>query len=548
MPADAPESLARAGLLPGAGPDAAPEAGATRAAELELDTGATRSVRDPDLRMALDGLVSLHHRLHQPLVGRKGGGVGGELLLRIDPVLRSMTRLGPFGFARFDVSECRLAPVEGARPGEHLDRALRQLLEEGVVGWAVDRGHPVVVAARGLPHGVLLQGVATPRRLFGILAAPLETEPPGEVERRVLTLVGSQFALALERHDMEAVLREHQVALEEDLHAGQEDIPRGMDDVRRGTDHGIVNPPGFGAGQVRRGRDKATGDLMHHPQEPAPRGEALAMPRAGSSPSPRGPRSPSPLRTSNRTRLLLVEDSPVVAGVTLAMLRRLGIEAMTAATAREAQRRYQDEGADLVLLDLDLGESSGLELVPQFHAADARAGRTPAPILGFSASVEVGRGHVSADVAPGMRLDGWVPKPASLQELAEALAPFLPTGVLPTPGRPASPAAASRIHGEDELARHLVQEARAQLSGDIHRLLPLLRAALAQADTARLKALAHRIRGAAAVAQLDALSAAAAGVEAASQAGFHRGLRGDVHRLLEALRALVPEPPRKVSP
>lgn len=60
--------------------------------------------------------------------------------------------------------------------------------------------------------------------------------------------------------------------------------------------------------------------------------------------------------TSKQKNILLVEDEPVTARLTGEMLRRQNYEVDHASSGEEAIRRLQDHPADLILMDIDLGE------------------------------------------------------------------------------------------------------------------------------------------------------------------------------------------------
>lgn len=69
--------------------------------------------------------------------------------------------------------------------------------------------------------------------------------------------------------------------------------------------------------------------------------------------------------TANSTdmNILIVEDSPELAQMTLATLRRVGMKSYHAATGEEAVEAITQHNFDLVLLDLGLPDMSGWDVL-----------------------------------------------------------------------------------------------------------------------------------------------------------------------------------------
>lgn len=92
----------------------------------------------------------------------------------------------------------------------------------------------------------------------------------------------------------------------------------------------------------------------------------------------------SPVSRMNRmadtdapVRVLLVEDHPDVAEVTLLMLRHLGAEAEHASTAAEALELASKQRFDLLLADMRLPDGSGADVIRQVSPS----GSNPRPVL-----------------------------------------------------------------------------------------------------------------------------------------------------------------------
>ena len=70
--------------------------------------------------------------------------------------------------------------------------------------------------------------------------------------------------------------------------------------------------------------------------------------------------------------LLLVDDDPVLCAVMARALGSRGFDVTVAHTIEDAMRVVDGEAPEYALVDLKLGEQSGLKLVAQLKAADAQ--------------------------------------------------------------------------------------------------------------------------------------------------------------------------------
>ena len=71
-------------------------------------------------------------------------------------------------------------------------------------------------------------------------------------------------------------------------------------------------------------------------------------------------------------RILVVDDDPVQVDVVSFLLRRVGFESTAAFDAATAARLFEDQQPDLVILDVHLGASDGLDLLRQFRKQGLR--------------------------------------------------------------------------------------------------------------------------------------------------------------------------------
>lgn len=112
-------------------------------------------------------------------------------------------------------------------------------------------------------------------------------------------------------------------------------------------------------------------------------------------------------------RLLIVDDDPTTAELTAeCLMMDQSMAVRTAGDGVSALRVSREFAPDVILLDVELPDASGLELVPQFK--DAGQGRTR--IIIFSGTAP------QFDSAPlPYAVDAWITKPASLDELLECI-------------------------------------------------------------------------------------------------------------------------------
>jgi len=126
-------------------------------------------------------------------------------------------------------------------------------------------------------------------------------------------------------------------------------------------------------------------------------------------------------------KVLLVDDHPLILSALQTVIKGLGddVTVLGAGSAAEARAALQrDDGYDLVLLDLSLGDADGFEVLVEFRAA------YPAlPVVVVSASDR------TSDVIRAIDLGamGFVPKRASNDMLFEALRMVMSGGLYVPP-------------------------------------------------------------------------------------------------------------------
>ena len=129
---------------------------------------------------------------------------------------------------------------------------------------------------------------------------------------------------------------------------------------------------------------------------------------AGTGRSRTAPNPPAPGSITQVTTVLVVDDEPIVREVVVSYLRREGFHTLEAGDGDTARGLVEQEGPNLVVLDLMLPGTDGLELCRWIRA------RSDTPVIMLTARGE------EADRIVGLELgaDDYVTKPFSPRELA----------------------------------------------------------------------------------------------------------------------------------
>jgi len=119
-------------------------------------------------------------------------------------------------------------------------------------------------------------------------------------------------------------------------------------------------------------------------------------------------------RDVDANRVLVVDDNEVFLSTLERSLRRRGLAVATAASAEEAMRRVRETCPARVVLDMNLGRESGLQLIPR--------------LLDFAPSMRIVvlTGYASiATAIEAIRLGAanYLPKPADVDEILVAFDP-----------------------------------------------------------------------------------------------------------------------------
>ncbi len=169
-----------------------------------------------------------------------------------------------------------------------------------------------------------------------------------------------------------------------------------------------------------------------HQEEPASTEQRTAQ-RTGPAPG-------APQRVPQQASLavLLAEDTPANVIIAQAYLKRLGHQCDHAADGRQALDMLSAKPYDLVLMDLEMPRMDGMETTGRLRAGEAGEANRATPVLAMTAHAL--DSYREKCLRAGMT--GFITKPVSFQNLAEALAPFAPrpeTATQRASARPHSP-------------------------------------------------------------------------------------------------------------
>jgi CheY-like chemotaxis protein len=150
--------------------------------------------------------------------------------------------------------------------------------------------------------------------------------------------------------------------------------------------------------------------------------EPLAAAPAQAAPPP----EPSPPLSGGALRVLLAEDNLVNRQLVVRLLEKRGHSVDTAANGREACEAFRRQTYDVILMDVQMPEMTGLEATLAIRNAEKGAARH-VPIIAMTAHAM--KGDRERFLAGGM--DGYISKPILLKELTDALAKISPAVHVP---------------------------------------------------------------------------------------------------------------------
>ena len=203
--------------------------------------------------------------------------------------------------------------------------------------------------------------------------------------------------------------------------------------------------------------------------------------------------------------VLVAEDHPVNELLINQLLKRLGCQVRNARDGAEAVALWMQGGVDLVLMDVQMPGTNGLQATREIREQEMLQGKRHTPIVAVTANAM--KGDREACLAAG--LDGYTPKPVSPQALISAMSDALRRSAgLPAAQAPQAkpapehrvPAAAQaldldklrrRLDGDETTLRQLAQAMRS----DLEQRLRQLQQALQTQNTELAIAHAHGLKG-----------------------------------------------------
>lgn len=263
--------------------------------------------------------------------------------------------------------------------------------------------------------------------------------------------------------------------------------------------------------------------------------------------------TPPPSRTSQRLKILLVEDNPVNQTVAVKMLEKVGHTIIVAANGQEALDLFDKERFDLILMDVQMPVMGGLEATQAIRAREARrswaaGGKWQStPIVAMTAHAM--QGDRDRCLMAGM--DDYIAKPIKPVELHGVIDRVM--GDIDDAPQVGGARAASCIDVGADAAIADIGATRELLDGDeaaLQQLISLffsdlernrkaLELAQRNSDFASIRSLAHSIKGSAGVFNAAGALAAAQRLENAGKEQDRAAVRRELPELLNELGSLA---------
>lgn len=198
--------------------------------------------------------------------------------------------------------------------------------------------------------------------------------------------------------------------------------------------------------------------------------------------------------------VLVVEDHPGNQFIIAEQLKELGVSAKIVSDGHAALAAIQQQPFALVLMDCHMPEMSGYETTR--HIREREADESHIPVIAISAATD--SAHLSKCMDSGM--DGVLKKPLRLDELRGMLQLWLGE-------------TSASMSGNRHKAASLPVDLHALYKASMKEDMVALQAAVADGDHRLATHLAHRIKGAALMADADAMASCAEKLEAILESG-----------------------------
>ncbi|WP_394252305.1 TMAO reductase system sensor histidine kinase/response regulator TorS [Vibrio profundi] len=244
-----------------------------------------------------------------------------------------------------------------------------------------------------------------------------------------------------------------------------------------------------------------------------------------------------------RAKVLLIEDNPVNRIVGEGFLSSLGHQVVMAESGTQAKEVFEQEAFDIALVDINLPDCSGDDLIHELKAIEAKGNRKAIPMVAVSAHVF--NEEVESYITAGF--DGFLPKPLEKEALATLIVSQLIGRRLLLPQAEEAPESSNLINHvqanvvaeqaakesqENEMViinpsiiesdlNVLGKEKMAQIiqlfESSCFEILEQLDANLISENGVMVKSLAHKMKGSAGSLGLDALLECCKAVESSAQ-------------------------------
>ena len=221
-----------------------------------------------------------------------------------------------------------------------------------------------------------------------------------------------------------------------------------------------------------------------------------------------------------RGTVLLAEDNLTNQRVALALLKKLGVKADTAANGLEALSLLASKRYDLVFMDCQMPELDGYETTRRIRAGSTVLDRN-IPVIAMTANAMQGDKELCLNAG----MNDYISKPIDPNHLASVLEKWLPQSGAQAQAAPVAHETGAgvfdkegllaRLMGDEELAAEIL----AGLLDDIPCQIANLKDALEKQDAASFHRIAHTIKGAAGNTGATALERAARTAEEAAMQG-----------------------------
>ncbi|ANS87552.1 Histidine kinase [Vibrio scophthalmi] len=223
-------------------------------------------------------------------------------------------------------------------------------------------------------------------------------------------------------------------------------------------------------------------------------------------------------------KVLLVEDNPVNCLVAEGFLTNLGHQVVIAETGEEAKQLFAEDKFDIALLDINLPDCDGRDLLEQLRQMEQDAQIPAADLTPFVAvSAHVYNEEVESYLAAGF--DGYLPKPLDKEALCELIQNhlegktlLLDQANLPQPCTNQLSVINEAVILDDlnVLGREKMQHIVELFLNGSDEILALLTDAEQANDNVQVKQLAHKLKGSAGSLGLMALHQVCADIESAN--------------------------------